>query len=267
MNLEKPIAFIDIESTGADPVKDRIIEFGAVVLMPDGTRREWAQRFNPGIPISPEAAEVHGITDADVADCPPFSEHAVRIVLAIRNKDLGGYNLRRFDLPILDEELRRSGHRLELDGVRVIDCFGIFSKKEPRKLEDAVRRYCGREHEGAHGALADAGATLDVLLGQLEAHSDLAQMKADELATFSQISEQRSADVAGKLYIDSDGDACYAFGKHKDRKVKDEPGYAEWMLTKDFPGSTREALEMELEKISAAQGFGEDPAVASGWRG
>lgn len=270
MKLEKPIAFIDIESTGVDPVKDRIIEFGAAILLLDGTRTEWVQRFNPGIPISPEAAAVHGITDAEVADEPAFSVWAKRIFGAIKGKDLAGYNLRRFDLPILDEELRRCGGKLDLEGVRVIDCFGIYTKKNPRRLEDFIREHCDHEHVGAHGALADANGTAEGFLGVLRKYPDLAEMSIDDLAAYSQTNEQRFADIAGKLYYDAENDACYAFGKHKDRKVKEEPSYAHWMLSKDFPGSTCEVLEAVLGKIEAAQGLGdhaEDAAIASGWRG
>lgn len=251
MKIDRPIAFIDIESTGVDPVKDRIIEFAAVVLYVDGTRSRWSQGFNPGIPIPAAATEIHGFSDADVADCPPFADFVKKIAAGLRGKDIAGYNLRGMDLPMLDEELRRAGLKLELEGVRIIDAFGIFSKKVPRKLEDAVRRYCDREHDGAHGAAADAEATLDVLLGQLKAYPDLEAMKVDELAAYSQISEKRFADVAGKLYTDADGDVCYAFGKHKDQKVKAEPSYAEWMLSKDFPGSTRDVLTAVLDKLYA----------------
>lgn len=243
MKLLRPLCFLDLESTGVDPVKDRIVELGVVVLHPDGQRTQFCKRFNPGIPIPKEATEIHGITDAMVADCPPFATLARGILAGLQNKDIGTYNGRRLDLPLLDEELRRCRLKLDLTGVHVIDCFGIFSKKEPRKLEDAVRRYCGREHDGAHGAGADAEATLDVFLGQLAAHEDIAAMDLAGMASFSQISEQKYADLAGKLYFDAEGFICYAFGKRKDQRVKDEPGYADWMLNKaDFPGSTCDVL-------------------------
>lgn len=249
MNLERPLCFIDIESTGSDPVKDRIVEFAAAILHPDGSRSEWSHRFNPGIPIPPAATEVHHITDADVAECPSFSDQARRIALALIGKDLGGYNLRRFDLPILDEELRRCGIKLDLERISIVDCFGIFSKKQPRKLEDAVRHYCGREHESAHGAIEDAAATLDVFLGQIAAHDDLACMAIEDLDAFSLVGDQKYADIAGKLYRDADGDLVYNFGKHKDEKVRNQPGFAHWMMTKDFPGSTLDVLEAEFERL------------------
>jgi DNA polymerase-3 subunit epsilon len=259
MKIDRPIAVIDLETTGPDPVKDRIIELGVVTLVPDAPRKEWSRRFNPGVPIPPEASAIHGITDANVAGCPLFVESAIVIWKALQGKDLAGYNLRRFDLPLLDEELRRAGKDLNLDlsidlsSVHVIDAFGIFTKKCPRKLEDAVRQFCGREHDGAHGALTDASATADVIEGQLAAYADLREMTAAELATFSQTSDQQYVDLGGKLYRDVDGDLRYAFGKHKDTKVKDELSFARWMFTKAFPESTCDALRAELERIKTAK--------------
>jgi DNA polymerase III subunit epsilon len=247
MKLERALVVFDVETTGVDVCKDRIIELGVVTLRPDGTRSpRWNQRFNPGIPIPPEATEVHHITDADVASCPPFSDFAQRIFAGLSGKDLGVYNGWRLDLPILDEELRRCGLKLDLTGVRVIDCFGIFSKKDPRKLEDAVRKYCGREHEGAHGAGADAEATLDVLVGQMEAHEDLSGMSIDQVAEYSFNRDVRPADVGGKLYRDKEGKLRFGFGKNKDLLVNDCLDYVDWMLRKgQFPGSTIEVLRQE----------------------
>ncbi len=250
MTFERTVVAIDLESTGTDPVLDRIIELGVTVMTPDGARARWCQRFNPGIPIPVEATEVHGITNVDVATMPAFKDFAGRIHRSLEGRDLIGYNLRRMDLPMLDEEFRRCGLKLNLDGVRVIDAFGIFSKKAPRKLEDAVRRFCGREHEGSHGAAADAEATLDVLLGQLAEFDDLAAMTIDQLADYSQTSEVRYADLAGKLYYDQDGEIRYAFGKHKDCLVKEQRGYAHWMINKagGFPSSTLDVLEAIIDQ-------------------
>jgi DNA polymerase III subunit epsilon len=245
VNIGRPIVWLDFETTGVDPVKDRIVECAFVALYPDGNRKEWFGRLNPGIPIPAEATVIHGITDADVADCPPFEAVAKKIVVGLAGKDLGGYNLRRLDLPILDEELRRRGLKLDLSGVRIIDCAGIFFKREPRALEDAVRKYCGREHTGAHGALADAQATLDVFMGQRAAYPDLAAQSLDEIATYSRLGDVEYADIAGKLYR-KDGQVYYAFGKHKDKRVLDEPGYGEWMLRSAFAGSTCDVLREVL---------------------
>jgi DNA polymerase-3 subunit epsilon len=250
VKIERPIVFLDIESTGVDPVHDRIVELGMVAYLPDGQRVPWSKRFNPEMPIPPASTEVHGITDEDVKDCPLFADYAGKVARSIAGKDLAGYNPWRMDLPMLDEELRRAGHKLDLTGVRVIDCFGIFSKKEPKKLEDAVRKYCGREHDGAHGALADAAATLDVFLGQIGMYPELAAMELGSIADFSRIQDNPYIDVAGKLYRDKDGDARYAFGPQRDKKVSDEPGFGHWMLNKDFPESTREALMAEFDRLA-----------------
>ena len=249
MNLTRPICYIDIESTGTDPVEDQIIEMAIAMKAPDGRKRRWVQGFKPTVPIKPGATAKHGKTDADVAGCPPFSEFAQQIVEALAGKDICGYNPWRLDLPMLDEELRRCGLKLDLDGVEVIDCFGIFSKKEPRTLADAVKKYTGKEHVDAHGAWPDAVVLDGVLAGQLEMYPDLAEMSLEKLAEYSRIGDVVYADLAGKLYYDADGDMCFAFGKSKDKKVSDDAGYARWMLGRDFPGSTRDALAEELERL------------------
>lgn len=251
MNLARSLVFIDVESTGVDIQLDRIIELGLLVYDGQSVVLERVRRFNPGIPIKPEATEKHGITDADVANEPPFCASVGRGFLkVIEGRDLAGYNLARFDLPIIDEELRRVGLYLNLSGVKVVDVQGIYFRKDPRTLSDAVRRYCGREHDQAHQSVADVRATLDVLNGQLIAHPDLAGMSVAELAEYSANDQEDFIDVARKLYRDADGDACYAFGKNRDKKVRDDRGYAHWMLKADFPGSTREALARELERLS-----------------
>lgn len=250
--LTRALALIDLECTGLDVASDRIVEIGVILLNPDGSRKKFGMRFNPGRPIPAEATAVHGITDADVKDCPSFDSWALKIHRALQDRDIGGYNLWRLDLPMLDEEFRRSGLKLDLTGVRVIDAYGIFAKKESRKLEDAVRKYCGREHTGAHGAVEDALATLDVLAGQLRAYPDLDEMSIDQLAEFSATDDRKYADLARKIYYGQDGFARFAFGKNKDQRVIDQRGYCDWMATKgNFPASTIEAMQVELAKHPA----------------
>lgn len=278
MQLVRPICSIDIETTGVDPVLDRIISLGVVVLHPDGKRVEFEQVFNPGMPISEGATKVHGITDAMVADKPPFSKFAGPILKGLQGKDLLGYNIRSLDLPMLDEEFRRCGLvglRLNggncgycVDGIRddksrcdicsgtgaapnvnIIDAFGIFAKKEPRDLTAAVKKFCNRDHSGAHGALADAAATVDVLMGQLSMY-DMEAMPLGELATYSKRDELDFVDLSGKLYRDAEGDVCFNFGaKTRGKKVRQDTGFAYWVMGKDFPGSTKDALRVELERI------------------
>lgn len=251
MRFRRRVASFDTETTGPDPVNDRIVEFGVVVMDVDGsTCGRWVKRFNPGIQISPGATEKHGITDEDVAGEPPFSSEAYSILQGLSGKDLLGFNLFAFDIPILDEEMRRCGLKLNLDGVLIYDAFAIFQIKNPRDLSAAVAHYCGRDHAGAHGAMADSSATVDVLIGQLVAHEDLAGMTPEELAQFCDRSEegQQRADFSGKLYRDSDGDLRYRIGNAKDQKVRDNPGFGRWMLDKDFPGNTKDVLRAELTR-------------------
>lgn len=251
MNLSRRLCFLDIEASGLDTQTDRIIELALLVWDGNTVLFDRVRRFNPGIPIPPGATAIHGISDADVADKALFDAKVGRSILSVMNGcDLAGYNLRRFDLPILDEEMRRVGLKLELTDVQVLDVYGIFAKKEARTLSDAVKKYCGREHQGAHGAQSDTRATLDVLIGQMKSYPDLAAMDIHALASFSMVSEYEAVDVAGKLYRDKDGDVCYGFGKYRGVKVKDAPDYADWMLNRaHFPGSTNDVLRSELEKV------------------
>jgi DNA polymerase-3 subunit epsilon len=253
VTLNRAIAFIDMETTGLDPLKDRIIEFAAVVIHPDGNRNQYRTLLNPGFPIPPEAAKLHGITDADVAGAPRFADKARGLHRALAGKDLGGYNLRSFDLTMLDEEFRRCGMKLDLTGVRIVDASQIFRKKEPRTLSDAVRKYCGREHMEAHGALADAKAAANVLEGQMLVYPELAEMPFDQLAEFC-LPDRQPADIAGKLFRDVEGDLCFAFGKYRDQKLRLHLDYCAWMLEKglrNFPGSTLDTLKEEMARVGA----------------
>lgn len=253
MQLERPLLLFDIESTGVDVCLDRIVELGVTVLHPDGSvnPRGWSARFNPGIPIPAEATAVHGITDADVAALPPFSHWAPRLHQRFQGKDLATYNGNRFDIPLLDEEMRRCGLKLDLTGVRVIDAAGLFYKKEPRDLGAYIERYCKRPRVGAHGAGTDSSETLEALQAQLAEYDELAEMDLDELARYSRLNEHEPVDIAGKLYRDPEGFVCFAFGKNKDKRVADQKGYANWMFKKDFPGSTLDALEAELSRLES----------------
>lgn len=250
MKLDRPLLFLDLETTHLDQMLARIVELGVSVLHPDGTIKPngWSTRFNPGIPIPPEATETHHITDADVADRPPFSAYAQQIHEKIKGKDLAGFNLRRYDLPVLDEEMRRCGLKLDLTGVHVVDAFGLYCKTDRRDLSSYVERYAGRKHEGAHGAAPDVIGTMDGLVGQLAIHEDLREMPLAELAKHSLMGEQ-PADIAGKLYRDAVGDLRFGFGKNLGLRVLSDTNYCRWMLEKgSFPGSTLDAIREELER-------------------
>lgn len=255
MTFDRPVLFVDCETTGKDPVKDHVVEIGVALLLPNGEQlhRGWNKRFNPGIPIPAAATAVHGITDADVADCPPFSTYAQKFSISLSSYDLAGFNIRQYDLPIIDEELRRYGFKLDLTGRRIYDVKVIFFKKNPRTLADCVRFYCGREPTEAHASSGDAIDSMDALLGQIAKHEDLAGMTPAELDTFCLMNDEGDGtpvDIARKLYRDTEGFICFSFGKHKGSRVADEPSYAEWILKSDFPGSTKDALREELRKIT-----------------
>lgn len=256
MKLTKPLLSLDLESTSTDISEARIIEIGVSVLHPDGSirPRAWTQRFNPTIPIPEEATKVHGITDADVEGMPLFSAYAEVIDKKMQGKDFCGYNLASYDLPLLDEEFRRCGLRLDMTGVRVIDAKAIFFKKCPRDLDAAVERFCKRKREGSHSAGIDAQDSLEVLLGQLQEFEDLEAMELEDLATFSRMSERPTVDLAGKLYRDSDDWLCFAFGKNEGKRVLEQGGYVDWMARNNFPGSTMDCIQLEFDRELVTKG-------------
>ena len=235
MNLEltRPIVFFDIESTGLDPQKDRIVELAAVKIFPDGTREQKCKRFNPMMPIPKEATAVHGITDADVLNEPPFYKVARGkngIAAFFKDSDLGGFNIVYFDIPLLKKELERAGEELDLSHVAVVDAMTIFKTREPRTLEAAVQFYCGRAHTNAHAALDDVQATVEVLFGQLEKYGDLP--RTPEEIDLS-VRHPDAVDRLGKLKW-VDGEVAVGFGKHQGRSLKylarEEPDYIRWMI-------------------------------------
>lgn len=252
--LTRSLMAWDTETTGVDPVLDRLVSIGVCVLNPDGTRRKWETLLNPEMSIPPEVTEIHGITNEMVKDAPRFRDIAQKFMNGLKGKDMLLYNGRRLDLPILDESLRRCEMRLDLTGVRVVDAAGLFFKENPRDLSAFVERYAHRIHEGAHGAAADAEGTLDGYLGMLSEHEDLRRMTLDEQAVHSMYGDDPDrlpCDLAGKLYL-KNGEVYFGFGKAKDKRVSEDAGYAYWILKcsdPPFPGSTRDCLLAELERL------------------
>lgn len=235
--LTRPLACIDEETTGPDPESDRIVDFAVVKLMPDGRRESRSWRINPGCPIPPEATAIHGITDADVAGCPAFADVEGEIRESLCDCDVLTFNGRRFDIPLLKREFERVNIAWKPDGN--IDAFTIFKHHEHHKLTDAVRFYLGREHKGAHGAKADAEATIDVLLAQMERYglpgdvAELAKVGVDPSA----------ATECGKIGWDANGDAVFRFGKEKGRRLVDARSFAGWVLRNDFPRDVKALCE------------------------
>ncbi len=251
MKLTRPIAFLDIESTGLDPVFDRIIDLAVFKKREDLWEERVLWRMNPGRSIPAASTAIHGITDADVANQKPFEAHAKEILAFLEGCDLGGFNIVGFDLAILSEEFHRAGIEWNASGARIVDANGIFRRMEPRNLSAAVRKYCGREHVGAHGALADCVASADVLFGQIKAYPELQGMEFDALASFSTEREfdglkGQPVDLAGKLVRTSDGVVRYTFGKSKGVPVTHDRGFGTWMLARDFTADTKRCLEAIL---------------------
>jgi len=239
MKLQRPILFFDLETTGIDTVNDRIVEISVLKHHIDGTTEIKTKRINPGTPIPAEATEIHGITDKDVQDEPKFSQLAQGIALFMDSCDLGGYNVLSFDLPMLSEEFARCGIQFPGPDLKVIDVYKIFAINEPRTLEGAYRRFCGKELEGAHGAEADIKATHEVFLAQLEEY-DLPGT-VEELDTFCKDGVE-FIDLAGKIVRNEAGDLVFGFGKHKGKRIVDEESYVEWMLSGSFSSNTKEVL-------------------------
>lgn len=243
LNLKRPIVFLDLETTGVDPAKDRIVEISLVKVHPNGDEEIKTRRINPGMPIPAGASAIHGIYDDDIKDEPHFEQIAKSLASYIEGCDLGGYNSNKFDIPVLAEEFLRAGVDIDLKKRRFVDVQNIFHKKEQRTLVAAYKFYCGKELEGAHSAEADTLATYEVLKSQLDRYDDL-ENDIDFLASYT---EQNScADYAGRILYNDKGEEVFGFGKHRGRKVEDvfreEPSYYAWMMDGDFPQYTKKVI-------------------------
>ena len=244
LNLNKPICFFDLETTGTNPGKDKIVEIAVLKIDTNNQKKEMVWRVNPECPIPEEASSVHGITDEMVKDQPIFKQISKEIYNFIEGCDLGGYNIDKFDLPLLVEEFIRSGIDVSsFVKVKTVDVQTIFFKKEPRDLSSALKFYCNKDHGNAHTALDDTLATYEVLLSQLDKYHDL-EPSVDFLSTLTR--RNKNIDFAGRIIEDNDGDAIFNFGKHKGKKVKEvltkEKGYYSWMMNSDFPEYTKKII-------------------------
>ena len=252
LTLDRPLVVLDIEATGLNSRADRIVEICLVKIMPDDTREVHTHRVNPGIPIPPAAKAIHGISDEDVADSPSFDDLAPELFELLKDSDIGGYNVLGFDIPLLTEEFMRAKRIFDMDGRRVLDMQRIFHKKEPRDLSAALTFFCGEKLDGAHGAEADALATVKVLEGQLEKYTDLPR-DVDKLDAFCSPKEKEWVDRAGRLKW-VDGEITINFGKKKGSSLRvlvdNDKSYLKWILKSDFPRDTqaivRDALDGEF---------------------
>ena len=243
LNLKRPIVFFDLETTGVDAAKDRIVEISMIKVMPDGEEIVKTRRINPQMHIPEAATAVHGITDEDVKDAPTFAQIAKSLSQFIEGCDFGGFNSNRFDLPLLVEEFLRADVDVDFKKRKFIDVQNIFHKMEQRTLVAAYKFYCDKELMDAHSAEADTRATYEVLKAQLDRYPEL-QNDIAALAEFS--SRGEVADFAGRIFYNDKGEEVFGFGKYKGRSVAEifgiEPSYYTWMMNGDFPLATKKVI-------------------------
>ena len=252
LKLSKPICFFDLETTGIDIGKDRIVEISIFKVFPNGNKESKTWLVNPTIPIPPQTTAVHGITDEKVANEPTFNELASAVYNMIKDSDLAGFNSDRFDIPLLAEEMLRAGVDFDMKNRVSVDVQTIFHKKEERTLSAALKFYCGQDLENAHSAEADTMATYEILKAQLERYPDL----ENDMKLLSEFStRKKNADFAGMISFDKEGNEVFSFGKHKGVKVdtvlENEPGYFSWIQNADFPLYTKKVLTaIKLRKLN-----------------
>ncbi len=252
MKLLRPLIILDTETTGIDPDNDRIAELAAIKLCDNGKTEFLSERFNPERPIPHEASEIHGITDADVAGKPSFQRLSLVIADFFDGADLAGYNIRRFDLPIIEAEMKRAQiNNMPWAQVNIVDVMDIFKECFPRTLEGAVKLLCGRDHANAHSAEGDVYGTLDVLLA-LVARFKLSESVAD-LAAIKPAGSENWVDRDGKLVWNEAGEVCVGFGKHEGRALawmkQNESGYLRWILSNDFSAQVKD----EIRKVTGSR--------------
>lgn len=249
LQLTRPIAFFDLETTGVDSAKDRIVEIAVVKLLPGGGRESWVRKINPGMPIPAESSAIHGIYDEDVKDAPSFKLVAHELKQFIHNCDLGGYNSNKFDVPVLAEEFLRSGIPVDFKERKFVDVQQVFFKREARTLSAAYSFYCNKNLENAHSAEADVLATVAVLEAQLDKYEDLAN---DVTALHEYTGGDEFVDYARRMIL-KNGVPVFNFGKHKGVPVEDvfrkEPQYYDWMMNADFALHTKQMISEILNKM------------------
>ncbi len=254
LKITRPLAFIDLETTGVNLGTDRIVEIAIVKILPDGSKSIKRKIINPGMPIPKSSSEVHGITDDVVKDAPTFEQVAQELKQMLDGCDLGGYNSNRFDVPLLMEEFLRAGVEFDMKGRKLVDVQNIFHKMEQRTLTAAYKFYCNKSLEGAHSAEADATATHEVLLAQIEKYPELG-------TTIDSINKAIGEDVIvdfARRFIMENGVEVFNFGKYKGLAVaevlKKEPQYYDWMMRGDFPQHTKQKLTEIFTKSKLKKG-------------
>lgn len=268
-NLTRDLCFFDLESTGLNVIRDRIIQIAIIKYFAKGREpEELSMLINPGIPISEEAMRVHGITPKDVANKPTFVQVAQKIYDFIGNADLAGYNSNRFDVPMLQEEFARAGIDFDIDHRRMIDIQRIFYKMEPRNLRAAVRFYCDKDLENAHDALADVKATIDVFEGQLRRYEGQDYedddgkvfknpIRNDMQAVFEFTKDEKVLDITQRLRLTPEGEVVFNFGKYVGRPVAqtlvEDKQYYHWILNKEFSVQVKKLVKKLVQEYEQQQ--------------
>src|SRR5690606_15179955 len=252
LNLTRPICFFDLETTGTNVAKDRIVEIAILKVFPNGNRESKTWLVNPEMQIPEEVIAVHGITNEKVANEPTFKQLSKEIYKMIRDSDLGGFNSDRFDIPLLAEEMLRAEIDFDMKNTVSVDVQTIFHKMEKRTLGAAYKFYCDKDLTDAHSAEADTLATYEVLLSRSDRYPELETniKKLSECTT-----RKQAVDFAGFIVLDEAGEETFSFGKHKGKKVhvvlEKEPGYFGWILNADFPLYTKKVLtQIKLSKLN-----------------
>ncbi|MCQ2227528.1 MAG: 3'-5' exonuclease [Bacteroidales bacterium] len=247
LKLTRPIVFFDLETTGTNPSKDKIVEISILKIYPDSHEEVSTFRINPGMHIPEQSTLVHKITDEDVKDKPKFRDIAPTLMKILEGCDIGGYNSNKFDIPLLAEEFYNAGCEIDFRRHHFVDVQNIFYKKEQRTLVAAYKFYCDKDLEGAHAAEADIRATYEVLKAQLDRYPDL----QNDIAFLSEYTTmKKTADYAGRIGYNDKGEEVFNFGKHIGKRVVDvfaqDPSYYDWMMKGDFPQDTKHVL-MQLK--------------------
>jgi len=249
IKLDRPLAFVDVETTGLSPYSDRIVELSILKIHPDGTEEYKSHRVNPGIPIPAEATAIHGITDADMAGEPMFQQYAKSVRDFLEGCDIAGFNVIKFDLPCLEAEFARANVEFSRRGRQLVDSKVIYHQRDPRDLQAAYQKYCGKDMVSAHSAEEDAKASAEILDGQLEMYEDLPR-DVPELCALCYESDENFIDSEGKFVWVEDEAVCN-FGKYEGRLLREiaaeHPDYLEWIIRKDFSVEVKDIAMKAME--------------------
>ena len=268
LHLRNPLTIFDLESTGTNVVTDRIVEISVVKLLPNDEQIVKTHKINPTVPIPVETSLIHGIYDKDVKDAPTFKSIAKSLAKFLEGSDLGGFNVLKFDIPLLVEEFLRVGIDFDVSKRKIVDALKIFHMMEKRTLSAAYKFYCDQTLEGAHSAEADTLATAAVIKAQVDRYDgqDVFDNLGEKLGTVTssvdslhKISASNLVDLAGRMVLNKNGDPVFNFGKHRHKLVTDvlsrEKGYYDWMMKGDFPQDTKRKLtEIKLKNLSKLGG-------------